>query len=91
MVAVFEVLSESDTFMDETTWFGFKINDGIEPLFAIESDADGCFALDLPAGSYSIVTQFGEGWDCGGPASACVVQIEGAVEQNFIWDNTVMY
>ena len=90
-VAVFEVLSESDTFMDETTWFGFKINDGIEPLFTTESDADGCFSLDLPEGSYSVVTQFGDGWDCGGTIADCTVQIDGAVEQNFIWDNTVMY
>ena len=91
-VVVFPVLSESDIYTDEDTWFGFKVNEDIEPLYTTQSDSDGCFSIELPVGEYSIVSQHGTDiFDCESTEGICQFYIDGSIENNYVWDNTVMY
>ena len=89
-IAVFEVLSQEDTFFIEGNYIGFGIQEGIEPLFTLQS-YDGCYSFMLESGEYSVVSSFGDGWFCGASEGVCELKLESGERRDFIWDNTVDY
>lgn len=89
-IAIYEMLSQEDTFFIEGNYIGFGIAEGIEPLYTQQS-YDGCFSFMLDPGEYSVVASFADGWFCGESEGVCELKLENGARRDFIWDSTVDY
>jgi len=80
-VAAFPVLTEADVAIDRSdpdAYGRFDVGSAV-PVSAEVSDADGCFTLSLPTGSYTLMADDGGAWFCNAFSTEglCVVHADG--------------
>lgn len=87
-VAAFPVLTEADVTPDASdpeAYGRFDVGSAV-PVSAEVSDADGCFTLPLPTGSYTLMAEDGGAWFCNAFSSdgLCVVDASGGTVRSDI-------
>lgn len=95
-VAAFGVLQESDVTADtsvQEAYGRYDVGD-TAPIASVQSDATGCFSLEVPEGRYTLVADDSGAWFCNrfSAEGLCIVDVPaGTIESDITIDYMASY